>query len=190
MHVTPSDPSSPPAARAVGTILLLGALASSVLVLLACAPAQPAAEPTPTTPPGPALRLTSACDLLTAEQVQRSVGSAPVTVTPSSVGTADFQGCFYKAGRKVVLDASFAKGLVGQDGQAAATEAAKTRAGGAIEPIGGLAAGAVYYPLGTGGSAVSLALDAGNRELVIVTLQGDLDRDILITLARQVDANV
>lgn len=152
-------------------------------------PTTPSSATPPSTSQAPPVRVDSACDVLTPQQVEEVLGSETVTETDAGTGSSDFGGCFFQSDGRYVLDVSVARGMIG-DGQQAADSAATDLASGDVERIDGVGQGAAYFPADGPDSGVTIAFDAGGSELVLVTLQGELARDQLIDLARTVDDNV
>lgn len=171
-------------ARIVGGVVV-------ALALAGCGSAQPdgqVAAPGPAENPSP-VRIDSACDVFTPEQVRNVLGDGPVAESGSSLGSADFQSCMYQVGGVFLFDTAVTRGMTGDDGQQAA-ESLVAAEGGDAEPVAGLAQGAAYASTGAAKGTLAMAYPAGGGELVLVSIRGDLSRDQLVELARVADANL
>lgn len=159
-------------------LAVAGPLLVAVLALAGCASAPVAGSPSAPAPgpptAGPPAVVHDGCALLAPADVERITGRSPVTEVPSGTDrTSDFQGCFYSDDAQTFLTASFARGLVGNDGQAAAASFGGRRAAaGSTEPVPDIGAGAVFFRGPGGEDGVVVAFDAGGGDLVMVTVEG------------------
>jgi hypothetical protein len=175
---------------AVAPLLVLAACTSAVTGSPAPAPAVPTST---TQAPVAGVTVGGGCDLLEPVQVEEITGRSGVSEVGSGVNdTSDFQGCFYDDDddtRQIFLTVSYARGHEGTDGQRRADDTAAALA--PSEPVGGIGAGAAFSP-GTDGQAFVFVAFADEERggLLTVTFRGELPRDQLEALARQVDENL